>query len=346
MSELTAAVVGLGMGRAHLRGYLSHPRVRVVGIADPDRGRLDEVGDEFGISDRYGSLAELLDSRRPDIVSIAAPNVHHRPLTLSAFEHGCHVLCEKPMALNAVEAQEMLDAAAAAGKRLMINFSFRFRPQSFALKREIDSGVFGDIYFGRTVWHRRRGIPRLGGWFGIKELAGGGPLIDLGVHRLDLALWLMGYPEPEWVMGSTYDAIGRELARRAGVRYSVEDMAAGFIRFKNGATLVVEASWASNIGEKELMVTRLLGTKAGLLYRNREQGYEFEATVFLERDGSLYDMSLNAASPATQSAMEHFADAILDDTPHMASGEEGLTVMKLLDALYESAEKGRPVRVG
>jgi predicted dehydrogenase len=346
MEKLTAAVIGLGMGCAHLRGYQKHPGVEVIGIVDPDEGRLSSVGDEFSIANRYASAEQLFEALSPDIVSIAVPNVYHKPLSLLAFEHGAHVLCEKPMAMNAAEAEEMLSAAEAAGKRLMINFSFRFTPQSQALKREVDSGILGDVYFGRTVWHRRRGLPRFGGWFGKKELSGGGPLIDLGVHRLDLALWLMGYPTPVWVMGATYDPIARQLADKASIEYTVEDLAAAFIRFEGGATLVVEASWAANIAEKELMITRLLGTKAGLVQRNVAQGYDFEAEIYLERDGSQFDMQLSKTSPDAKSAMEHFADAIIDGTPHIATGAEGLVVMKLLDSIYASAESGEPVRVG
>ena len=345
VNDIKAAVIGLGMGSAHIRGYQAHSNVSVVAIADPDSDRLSKIGDEYGIARRYSSAEELFAAEKPDVVSIAVPNFLHKPLTLLAFEHGCHVLCEKPMAMNAAEAEEMIAASKKADRRLMINFSFRFNAQSQALKKEVDSGVFGDIYFGRTVWHRRRGMPKFGGWFGKKELSGGGPLIDLGVHRLDLALWLMGYPEPEWVMGATYDHIATEIASRENVEFTVEDLASGFIRFKNGATLIVEASWAGNIAERELMSTRLLGTKAGLVQRNLAQGYEFKAEIFVERNGSLFDMTLSQSAPKSGSAMEHFADSILSDTQHIATGEEGLTVMKLLDALYTSAERREPVRL-
>ncbi|MCX7806961.1 MAG: Gfo/Idh/MocA family oxidoreductase, partial [Planctomycetota bacterium] len=164
----------------------------------------------------YTSAEDMLAKEHLDAVSIATPNKFHAPLTLAAIAAGCHVLCEKPMAMNAVEAREMLDAAQKAGKRLMINFSYRFNEMSMALKQQVDAGLLGEIYFGRTVWHRRRGLPGFGGWFGQKALSGGGPLIDLGVHRLDLALWLMGYPKPVWVMGSTYQHLGLALAQKQG----------------------------------------------------------------------------------------------------------------------------------
>jgi predicted dehydrogenase len=346
MAKLRAGVIGLGMGRAHINGYRENPDVEVVAIADLDGEKLAQVGSEVGIASRYTNAEEMILQENLDIVSVAVPNVHHKPLCIFALDHGCHVLCEKPMAMNAAEAEEMIAASKAADRRLMINFSFRFNPQSAALKREVESGVLGDIYFARSEWHRRRGIPKFGGWFGQKNLSGGGPLIDLGVHRLDLALWLMDYPEPDWVMASTYDRIGSALAREKGLEFDVEDFAVGLVKFKNGATLELEASWAANIREKDLMSTRLLGSEGGLVQRNVDEGYAFEAEMYVERNGSLFDIKLNPSSPSVPSAMCHLADAILTDTPHIATGEEGRTVMRLLDAIYESSERGAPVHLG
>lgn len=343
--RLRIGVIGLGIGRMHIEGWRRHPAVEVVAIADTDAARLDTVGEQFGIVARYTDAERMLAVEDLDVVSVCTPNKFHKPLTIAAFAAGCHVLCEKPMAMNADEGREMLAAARRAGKRLMINFSYRFSAQSRALKGQVDAGLFGDFYFGRSVWHRRRGLPGFGGWFGTKALAGGGPLIDLGVHRLDLALWLMGYPKPVWVMGSTYDPIARELAEKSGKRFDVEDLAAALIRFDNGATLVLEASWAANIGEAELMETRLLGTRAGLLQHNLDEGYRFDAHVFTEQNGAQFDLHLHPPTGDAPSAMHDFAAAILDERPHPASGEEGLIVMEILDAIYASARSGEPVRI-
>ena len=220
MEKLRVGVIGLGIGRHHIAGYQTHPQAEVVAIADTDEARLEEVGDMYGVPQRYTSPERMLDRERLDVVSVATPNVFHKPQTVAALEAGCHVLCEKPMAMSAQEAREMLAAANRAGKRLMINFSYRFTEQSMALKQQVDAGVLGDIYYGRTIWHRRRWTRNLQSWFGQKALAGGGPLIDLGVHRLDLALWLMGYPQPIWVLGGTYDPIGSALAKEQGVKVS------------------------------------------------------------------------------------------------------------------------------
>ena len=345
MKKLRIGVIGLGMGRHHIAGYQTHANAEVVAVADVDPARLAEIGDKFGIARRYLSGEQMLHEEKLDVVSVGTPNKFHKPLTLAALEAGCHVLCEKPMAMNADEARQMLAAARQAGKRIMINFSYRFTEQSMALKRQVDAGVLGEIYYARTVWHRRRGLPGFGGWFSQKALAGGGPLIDLGVHRLDLALWLMGYPKPVWVMGSTYNSIGSALAREKGVAFDVEDLAAGFIKFDNGATLEVEASWAANIAEKELMETRLFGTQGGLVQRNVEETYKFEAELYLERNGAQFDMKLHPPTPPVPTPMYHFVDSIISDTPHIATGEEGLLVMEILDALYRSAAEGQPVKI-
>jgi len=345
MSEIRVGVIGLGMGRHHIAGYQTHPDAEVVAIADLDEARLQQIGDQYGVSTRYLSGEEMLQKEELDVVSIATPNKYHAPLTIAALEAGNHVLCEKPMAMSADEARQMLAAAEKAGKRLMVNFSYRFTEQSQALKDRVDAGELGDVYFARTVWHRRRGLPKFGGWFGQKGLSGGGPLIDLGVHRLDLALWLMGYPKPVWVMGSAYNPIATALAKEQGVEYDVEDLAVGLIKFDNGATLVVEASWAANIKEKELMETRLLGTKGGLVQRNLNETYEFEAEMYFERNGAHYDMKLHAPPRRRLNAMSHFVESIVNGTPHIATGEEGLLVMEILDAIYRSAEKGEPVQI-
>jgi predicted dehydrogenase len=345
MSKIRIGVIGLGMGRHHVAGFQTHPKAEVVAISDLDPERLAENGDKYGVDKRYASGEEMLAQEQLDVVSIATPNKFHKPLTIAALEADCHVLCEKPMAMNAREAREMLAAAETAGRRIMINFSYRFSEQSQALKDRVTAGELGEIYFARTIWHRRRGLPRFGGWFGQKALSGGGPLIDLGVHRLDLALWLMGYPKPVWVMGSAYNPIATQLAKAQGVDYDVEDLAVAMVKFANGATLELEASWAGHIQEREMMETRLFGTQGGLVQRNLNETYEFEAELYMDRDGAQYDMKLHAPRRGGQNAMYHFIESIVNDTPHNATGHEGLLVMQILDAIYESASKGEPVRI-
>lgn len=349
--KIPVGVIGLGIGKHHIEGYLSNPNCTVVAIADTDKTRLETVGNQYGITNRFLSAEALIDSDLCQVISVATPNKFHRELSIRALEKGAHVLCEKPMAMNAEEARSMIEAAQRTGKRIMINFSYRFTMPARALKKRIEAGDLGEAYYGRSLWLRRRGMPGFGGWFGNKDLAGGGPLIDLGVHRLDLALWFMGYPEVDYVAGATYALIATEIAKREHKPYSVEDLAVGFIRFKNGASLSLEASWAGNIKENELMETRIFGNKGGLVHRNIGEGYQFEAEFFSEHEGFQWDERYHeasgwaAGSPKPVTAMSHFIDAIVEGIPHEADGREGLVVMHILDALYRSAEIGQPVKL-
>ncbi len=346
MAKLKVCVVGLGMGRAHVKGFLEHPEADVVAVADLDPRRLEASGKEFPAIKGYADAMAMFKAEKPDVVSIAVPNKFHKPLAIAALKAGAHVLCEKPMAMNAAEAREMLAVSRRVKRRLGVNFSFRFTPQSFAMKQMVDRGELGDIYFGRTVWHRRRGMPGFGGWFGTKAMSGGGPLIDLGVHRLDLALWLMNYPEPEWVMGSTYDHVATAIAKAQKKTFDVEDLACAMIRFKNGATLELEASWAGNIREREQMSTRLVGTKGGLFQFNLGEGYEFQVDLYQEKDGCQYDTTLHPPVPGCKNSYYTFIECLIKDVPYVVSAEEGVMVMRLLDAIYRSAAQGKPVKMG
>ena len=344
MTKIKCAVIGLGMGTSHIRGYQGHPDAEVVAIADLNEDLLKSKGDEFGIPGRYTSVDDMFANEKIDVVSIATPNSLHKPFTLAAIAHGAHVLCEKPMAMNAEEAQEMLDAAEKAGTRIMINFSYRFNDASWGIKDQVKDGRLGEVYTGRTRWLRRDGFPGFGGWFGTKKLSGGGPLIDLGVHRIDLALWLLDYPEPEWVLARTHERIGQPRAKEQGKTFDVEDYASAMITFKNGMTLQVEASWAGHIQHNEDMETSLIGTKVGLCQRNVGGGYNFEGYLFETSNGCKLDTQMKGGS-APKSAQFHYVDAIVNNTPHIATGAEGLTIMKILDAIYQSASENRPIQI-
>jgi len=344
-AKLRVGVVGLGMGKAHITGFKAHPSCEVVAVADLDHERLARARNDFGINRAFTDAMHLIEREHLDIISIATPNKFHKPLTLAALAKGCHVLCEKPMALSAEEGREMIAAATQAKRRLMINFSYRFRPQSLALKRLVDEGVLGDIYSARTCWLRRHGFPGFGGWFTDKTLAGGGPLIDLGVHRIDLALWLMGYPQPTWVMGHTSDALTQEEAKHQGKNATVENHCTGQVRFATGSSMQIEASWACHRRENEFMETHLYGTRAGMVQRNVGGGYDFTAEVFERRAGGFYTHTLDRTEERERSSMEHFADAILTDGPTPATAEEALKVQQIIDGIYASAASGIPVEV-
>jgi len=287
----------------------------------------------------------MFEREQLDIVSVATPNKLHKPLTLQAIAAGAHVLCEKPMAMDVTEAKEMHAAAEAAGKRIMINFSYRFNAASQALRRLVDTGVLGEVYTARTCWLRRFGFPGFGGWFSNKALSGGGPLIDLGVHRIDLALWLMGYPQPAYALATASDVLTQAENRRQGKEATTENHAAGTVTFTNGASLQIEASWACHRREAEFMETHLYGDKAGLVQKNVGGGYQFVAELYETRAGALYSTEIDRPIEPAKSAMECFVDAIIADEPTPAPAEHGIIVQQILDALYQSAATGKPIAV-
>lgn len=327
------------MGRFHLANFEQCAGAQIAAIADPNSERLAEFGDKYKLTARYTDAVEMLRKEGLDVVAIATPNNLHKPLAIEAFANGTHVLCEKPMAMNSGEAEAMLEASKAAQRRLMIHFSYRFSPSAWGLKQQVSTGILGDIYAGRTRWMRRDGFPGFGGWFGTKALSGGGPLIDLGVHRIDLALWLSGYHQPKHIIANVHNHLGRARAAEVGGHYDVEDYAAAMLTFDNGMTLQVENSWASHIQHREDMETVLLGTRGGLSQRNIDGAYQFQGRIYTRMNGCEVDIEVKDGKPPAN-AQAHFIEAILNDTPHIASGEEGLIIMRILDGIYASAEQG------
>ncbi len=323
-------VIGLGMGRGHLEGYLRAPNARVVGIADINEVRLEDCSKRYSIGKAFTDYSDLLALKNLDAVSVAVPNYLHKPITVDALKAGKHVLVEKPMALNAREGQEMLDAAEKNNLKLMLHFNNRYRGDVQMVKRYVDAGDFGDVYFAKTGWIRRqRGIPVAGNWFTTKSRSGGGPLIDLGVHVIDMTMYMMGSPRPVAVSGSAVQKFPQAVV---GGTFDVEDFASAYIRFENGATMAVEVSWAMNCAE-ERQYSEIYGSKAGANVS--------PLTIWTERHGILEN--IEPKNPRGLSLYEHFASCILEDKTPISPGEHGVIMMKILDAIYASSETGREV---
>ncbi|WP_409342957.1 Gfo/Idh/MocA family protein [Paenibacillus sp. MBLB4367] len=326
--------------------------MELVALCDTDQEKAEKTAKEFGIPAFYTDYRELLQRNDIDAVDICTPNLYHSIIAIAALQAGKHVFCEKPDAVNPEEAQKMADAASSSGKILMVMRNNRFTPAAQYLKRFIGEGHMGDLYTGRCGWIRRRGIPGKGGWFTTKELSGGGPLIDLGVHFIDLAVWFMGNPKPIAVSGATYtkfadneqsDSVHSVYGERKenGV-FDVEDLATGFIRFDNGASLQIEFSWASNIGE-EMNFVELRGTKAGFsLKRN-------ELQLFSESAGQLINtvpvFKPNELADPHGEHLKHFIDCVKQRAEPIIRPEHGVDTIKILSAIYESAKTGMEVRM-
>lgn len=351
--KVKVAVIGMGVGMAHARGYLANPHAELVAVCDANPARLKERGDQLGVPPerQFEQVSDVLALPDLDAVSIGLPNALHAPVALEAFAAGKHVLCEKPLAANAAEAQQMVDAAAAAGRHLMVCFNYRFREDARWLKALQNDGKLGSVYYARAGWLRCAGIPGAGGWFTNKGLAGGGPLIDLGVHVLDLTLWLMGYPQPVSASGAAYSIFGPQGKKSFGAygtgAFEVEDLAAGFVRFANGASLQIETSWASHTrpNRDEYFLT-LYGDQGGCELDVNNYTDRDTVSYFTEEAGRAVQVKPHIVTRGGHElAVAHFIQSIQSGTPPEASGAQGLTLMKIIDALYESARTGREVAV-
>ena len=357
-APLRVGVCGSGITVVHIASYQKIPGVEVVAIAGPDVERCRAVAAQYGIPQVFADYRDML-ALGLDAVSIGVPNKFHAQMAIDTLAAGCHVLCEKPLAINAADAERMVAASRGGDKILMVAFSRRYIPNAIVLKRLIDEGALGPIYYARAGWTRRAGIPGLGGWFTTRALAGGGPLIDLGVHMLDLALYMMGYPQPVSVSGATYAEFGSrgKGAMAYGTRpddpaqaiFDVEDYATGFIRFENGATLVLEASWAGYQPLGDDIYLQLYGRIGGARLAMPNYREEHSLRLTTEMGGILVDGV--PALPQETGINEYdreiaaFVQSIRAGTPPPATAEQGLTVMRIIDALYRSAATGQDVRV-
>jgi len=343
---LKVGVVGTGgiFKAAHLPGWLSHPEIEIVAFCDAFRASAEAAAKDFPGTKVYEDYRELIADPSIDIVGISTPNLYHSEIAIAALRSGKHVFCEKPDAINPAEAQKMADAAAASGKLLMTMRNNRFSAEAQFVKRLIEQGKLGELYTGRCGWLRRRGIPGRGGWFTTKKLSGGGPLIDLGVHMIDLAMWLSGNPKPVAVTGATY----RKFADRPDATgkvpegtFDVEDLAAGFIRFDNGASLQIEFSWASNV-EEEQKYLEWRGTEGGFSLINDK------LRLFTEENGALLDQQPRFPGeplPQHTANIRHFVECVLGREKPIFTPDQGVDMIKILSAIYESAETGREVRL-
>ena len=352
MKKLKIGMIGAGnIANAHLAAYKHVPEAEIAAVCDIDPVRLKMTCDAFGIPEehRYTDVATMLEKEKELMAAdVCVWNVNHAKCAIAALNAGLHVLCEKPMAYNAKEAEEMQATAEKNGKLLMIGFVLRFSKENRIAMDFIAGGMMGDIYYTKATYLRRHGNP--GGWFSDKARSGGGPVIDLGVHVIDQTRFLMGCPKPVSVYAMVSDRLGNRPALKTGVGWKpygakdddvcdVEDFGAAMIRYDNGAVTMLEASYDMNghdVGKKELY-----GTKGGMILSGEPQ-------FFTEMNGYLVDVS-----PVTANAkysddmfaneMAHFVDCALNGTPCLAKAEDGVWVMKILDAIYESGRTGHEV---
>ena len=350
MKKWKIAVIGVGgISEMHIASYLRNPDVELYAFCDINEKRLHEMGEKYGISRLYTDKDEMLRALPEiDAVSVCTWNSAHAPCAIAALNAGKHVLCEKPMATCAAEAQEMLDAAKKAGKLLMVGFVRRYERGSTLLRQLVSQDFFGELYYAKATYLRRNGNP--GGWFGDKSRSAGGPLIDLGVHVIDLTRYLMGNPRPVSVYGATFQKLFNRPNIITPKAYNstsagpndicdVEDLASAMIRFDNGAVLQVEASFSLNLKEDTGSV-QLFGTKGGARLSP-------ELELYSEMNGVMTNVT-PVCPPESftlefQEEINHFVHCFSTGEPCRSPAEDGVQIMRILDAVYESGRTGHEV---
>ena len=358
-NKVRVGVIGAGAiaSHVHIPAFQSIPGVEVVAVADPKEGRAAEVARQHGIAHAFQDYRDLLAIGGLDVVSVCSPNAFHAEHSIAALEAGAHVLCEKPMALSTAEAMAMVEAAQRTGKLLMVGMTNRFRPELQALRRYVADGLLGELYYIKAGWLRRSGIPGYGSWFTTKRLAGGGCLLDIGVHFLDLALWIAGFPKPLSVCGVTFSKFGprgkalggwgADIHRGGTQVFDVEDLASAFIRLEGGAALVLEVSWASYVADGGEQYLRFLGTEGGAEMSSR---FEPERPIrfYSERADVQFDAVLHTETVKMPHKLEidHFLACVRGEAEPAILLNQSVMVTQVLEAIYRSAESGQLVSIG
>ncbi|MSP11473.1 MAG: Gfo/Idh/MocA family oxidoreductase [Chloroflexi bacterium] len=354
-TRLKVGIIGCGIGKSHAEAYTQLPNVQIVALAGLDVERCAQLARTYSISRVYKEYTDLLQDDEVQAVSIGLPNFLHAPAAIAALEAGKHVLCEKPLARRAAEAQQIVDKAQEVGKVLSICYNHRFRNDVQMMRQAVSAGHLGEVYYAKAGWMRRSGIPGLGTWFTNKELSGGGPLIDLGVHVLDMALFVLGYPQPLTVSAATYAKfgpqgkggfIGGRFTNLTNGKFDVEDLATAFIRLEGGLTLTLETSWASYSSFGDDFYIHLMGDIGGADMTVRS--YTTTDTLRFIGDMMGYPaVSRNFGGEGGKhlGAVQDFVDAILNHREPLATGAQGVTCMQIIDAIYQSAKQGREVEM-
>ncbi|WP_339218900.1 Gfo/Idh/MocA family oxidoreductase [Paenibacillus sp. FSL W7-1332] len=347
MKSINVGVIGTGsISAMHLQSYEKHANANLLAVCDLNEERAQRAAEKYGATKVYTDYNELLADPEIDAVSICTWNNTHAEISIAALNAGKHVLVEKPLCRTVEEALQVQEAVKSSGKLLQVGFVRRYDPNAQMLREFADKGEFGDIYFAKASSVRRLGNP--GGWFSDIERSGGGPLIDIGVHVIDLCWYMMGRPKPVSVSANTY----RKLGNRSNVRNlsfykaadydaeknTVEDMANAMIRFENGASLLVDVSFTLH-SKENLQSVKLYGDKGGF-------EIDPEVVIVTEKHDTIINIQPQTDNKgfdfnaAFQSEVDHFISSIENGTAPLSPVEDGVEIMKILCGIYESAEKG------
>jgi len=336
-------IIGGGWpGKAHARGYQAESGFKLTAVADLIPERRQALMKEFKIPSEFSEARDLLASDQVDAVSLCLPNYLHAPIAIAALKAGKHVLCEMPPALNLKEARQIEAAVDKSGKTLLYAAQRRFGGNEQAARQAIQKGHAGTVYHARSAWTRTRGIPIGTGWFTDASKSGGGALIDLGAHMLDLAWFLLGQPRPASVFAATHRRIDGVMPREASA--NVEEAAFALVRFEEGQSLELAASWAMNQSPSQNgTICRIHG----------DQG----AVDVYTGAGAVVHRSFDAKGESSQTPlklpktvghaamMRHFRECILGTATPTVGAKEGVALMRMIEGMYRSAESGKSVEM-
>lgn len=365
MKKVRVGIVGCGgiANQKHLPSLKANAELNeIVAFCDIIPERAEKAAKEYGTKDAkvYMDYVEMMQNSMIDVIHVCTPNVAHCPITVAAFEAGKHVMCEKPMAHCTADAKKMVDAWKKSGKKFTIGYQNRLRDDTQTLHASCENGELGEVYFAKAHALRRRAVPTWG-VFPDKALQGGGPLIDIGTHALDITLWMMNNYEPESVSGQVFYKLGRQEDGPAGnvfgpwdpKTFEVEDSAFGLVKMKNGATIFLEASWALNVLKSMEASTTLCGTKSGaeihhggsyaqdeLIYNMVEHNQLMEKTI---SPVGIVDFFEGGAPAEGAREQKQWLEAILNDTEPLVKPEQAYAVTQILEGIYKSAETGKEV---
>lgn len=345
---------GIANGK-HMPSLKKIKNVQMVAFCDIIEERAVKAAEEYGVEGAkvYTDYKELLKDRDIEVVHVCTPNRSHAFISIDAMEAGKHVMCEKPMAKTYKEAQEMLDASERTGMKLTIGYQSRWRADSLYLKKMCEDGELGEIYYGKAIALRRRAVPTWGVFLNEYE-QGGGPLIDIGTHALDLTLWMMDNYKPKMVVGTTFEKLknqkdcGNAWGDWDPKKFTVEDAAFGFIVMENGATIMLESSWALNIRNPKEAITMICGTEGGadmfdgLNINFIKNGRQCILKPDLTAGGVAFYDGDGDEDPSVLEARA-WLDAVVNDHEPRTKACQALVVTQILEAIYESAKTGKPV---
>lgn len=351
INKIRIGIIGAGnIGGVHAGEFSKlADECEITAITDAYLPLAEDKAKQYGIANVVASPEELIQRTDVDAVIIGVPNQFHAPLAVQAIEAGKHVLLEKPMGINGDAARQILKASQASDSVVMVGHQMRWESVPMQIKEQIDRGELGKIYTAKTGWFRRKGIPGWGTWFTQMGQSGGGPLIDIGVHMLDLALYLMGNPKPVSVYGATYAEFGPS---RKGIgtwgkpnwngTYDVEDLATALIKMEDGSTLSLEVSWAVHMDTDNSPFIHLMGSEGGASYRGSKGKLlteKFDRPFETELSKSDNDEGERAR------LSRHFLACIREGKQPITSALTGLTNNLVLDAIYESSRTGNEVKL-